>query len=77
MNKLEKEISKIETSFEKLEGEDKWFVLVMLLGSFLINDIKEDHYEACLDDIKEDVLKSVSEFENRNDLESLEPEGNA
>ena len=77
MNKREKDAIKIGEAFDKInDPEEKWTVLVMLLTGFLIEEIKEDHYETCLKDIMQDTLDTVKEAETKS-LEDIEPEGNA
>ena len=77
MNKREKDAIKIGEAFYKInDPEEKWTVLVMLLTGFLIEEIKEDHYEICLKDIMQDTLDTVIEAKAKS-LEDIEPEGNA
>ncbi len=77
MNKVEKDAIKIGEVFDKIQGaEEKWTILVMLLTGFLIEEIKEDHYEACLKDIVQDTLDTINETKTKG-LEDIEPEGNA
>lgn len=79
--KIHDDILGVGLAFDKVPGpEEQWNTLIMLLTGFLIEMVKEDHYETALKDLASDALDSVRAFkeaEEHGDLLVVETKGNA